>query len=76
MLLKISFFSFTTCFSSSHFFFFGCPTYFGAFEQFATLIFIYAYFPCVYVTCEYFLFALLVYAFVVHWGLREIFAQL
>ena len=76
MLLKISFFLLLPTFPPAFFFFLGCPAYFWAFEQFATLIFIYAYFPCVYVTCEYFLFALLVYAFVVHWGLREIFAQL
>ena len=40
MLLRLSYF--TTCFSSScFFFFFGCLPCFKAFKQFATLIFIY-----------------------------------
>ena len=66
MLPRLNSLVLITCFLSFSFFFFGCPTCFRAFEQFTTLIYIYAYFPCVHVACEYFLFAFLVYAFVLH----------
>ena len=72
MLLKLDSLVQVAYFSSFFFlFFFGCPSCFGAFEQlttrcpacfgafeqFTTLKYINAYFLCVYVACEYFLFA-------------------
>ena len=60
-LVQVAYFSFffgcPSCFGAFEQLTTRCPVCFGAFEQFTTLKYINAYFLCVYVACEYFLFA-------------------
>ena len=65
MLPRLNSLVLITCFLSFSFFFLGALPVLGLLNN-LQLLYIYAYFPCVHVACEYFLFAFLVYAFVLH----------